>query len=140
MSSIRSGNPGATRACPHCKETILESASVCPACRHHVRFASAGPSPGLGNTNTSTGSSAQNAEPLESPVITALKIEGSIRQPADVAAWEYSVVVSIKNEQGKEIARKLIGVGAMAPEELRTFNLSVEVVPSKGKGATKTRH
>ena len=125
MSNIRSGNPGATRACPHCKETILESASVCPACKHHVRFASATPS-------------GQAAAEAEAPAITALKIEGSIKQPADVTAWEYSVVVSIKNEQGKEVARKLIGVGAMAPEELRTFTLSVEVTPKgKGKG---TRH
>ena len=127
MSNIRSGSPGATRACPHCKETILESASVCPQCRHHVRFAGAG-------------GTAPGAEALESPAITALKIEGSIKQPADVAAWEYSVVVSIKNEQGKEIARKLIGVGAMAPNEVRAFNLSVEVVPRQGKGSTKTRH
>ena len=126
MSNIRSGNPGATRACPHCKETILESASVCPACKHHVRFAGAG--------------SAAGAAASESPAISALKIEGSIKQPADVASWEYSVVVSITNEQGKEIARKLIGVGAMAPEELRTFTLSVEVVPSKGRGPVKTRH
>ena len=126
MSNIRPGNPGATRACPHCKETILESASVCPACKHHVRFAGAG--------------SAAGAAASELPAISALKIEGSIKQPADVASWEYSVVVSITNEQGKEIARKLIGVGAMAPEELRTFTLSVEVVPSKGKGPVKTRH
>lgn len=118
MSNLRPGSPGATRACPHCKEVILESASVCPACKHHVRFAGAG--------GAAAGSEAE-------PALTALKIEGSIRQPTDVAAWEYSVVVSIKNEQGKEIARKLIGVGAMAPDELRTFNLSVEVVPSKGK-------
>lgn len=128
MSNIRPGNPGATRACPHCKETILESASVCPACKHHVRFAGAAPGASAG------------AAAVESPAITALKIEGSIKQPADVSAWEYSVVVSIKNEQGKEIGRKLIGVGAMAPEELRTFTLSVEVVPSKGKGPVKTRH
>lgn len=128
MSNIRPGNPGATRACPHCKETILESASVCPACKHHVRFA--GGAPGSGTSSA----------PAELPAITALKIEGSIKQPADVSAWEYSVVVSIKNEQGKEIGRKLIGVGAMAPEELRTFTLSVEVVPSKGKGPVKTRH
>src|SRR5688572_1550241 len=126
MSNIRPGSPGATRACPHCKETILESASVCPACKHHVRFAGAG--------------SAAGAAAAESPAISALKIEGSIKQPADVASWEYSVVVSITNEQGKEIARKLIGVGAMAPEELRTFTLSVEVVPAKGKGPLKTRH
>lgn len=126
MSNIRPGNPGATRACPHCKETILESASVCPGCKHHVRFAGAG--------------SAAGAAASEAPAISALKIEGSIKQPADVASWEYSVVVSITNEQGKEIARKLIGVGAMAPEELRTFTLSVEVVPSKGKGPVRTRH
>lgn len=130
MSNIRSGSPGATRACPHCKETILESASVCPGCRHHVRFASGG---------TGTGGSV-SAESAEAPPLTALRIEGSIRQPADTAAWEYSVVVSIKNEQGKEIARKLIGVGAMAPDEMRSFNLSVEVVPSKGKPGKGTRH
>jgi hypothetical protein len=80
------------------------------------------------------------ASATEAEVITALKIEGSIRQPADTSSWEYSVVVSIRNEAGKEIARKLIGVGAMAPDELRTFNLSVEVVPSKGKPGGKTRH
>ena len=118
MSNVRSGSPGATRACPHCKESILESAAVCPQCKHHVRFAGAG-------------GAAPGTE--QEAALTALKIEGSIRQPADVAAWEYSVVVSIRNESGKEIARKLIGVGAMAPDELRTFNLSVEVVPSKGK-------
>jgi hypothetical protein len=118
VSNARPGSPGATRACPHCKEVILESASVCPACKHHVRFAG-------------TGGAAAGLE--AEPALTALRIEGSIRQPADVAAWEYSVVVSIRNESGKEIARKLIGVGAMAPDELRTFNLSVEVVPSKGK-------
>ena len=127
MSNTRPGSPGATRACPHCKETILESASVCPGCKHHVRFA-----------GTASGTGAIEAS--DAQAITALKIEGSIRQPADVAAWEYSVVVSIRNEQGKEIGRKLIGVGAMAPDELRTFNLSVEVVPMKGKPGKGTRH
>ena len=38
MSSARPGSAGATRACPHCRETILESASVCPACRKFLRF------------------------------------------------------------------------------------------------------
>lgn len=123
MSAIRPGSPGATRACPHCKETILESAAVCPACRHHVRFA-------------------EGASASDEPNITALRIEGSIRQPADVAAWEYSVVVSIRNDRGEEIGRKLIGVGAMAPNEQRTFTLAVEIVPSKGKRTGKggTRH
>lgn len=123
MSAIRPGSPGATRSCPHCKEVILESAAVCPACRHHVRWA-------------------EGAAPSDAPNITALRIEGSIRQPEDVAAWEYSVVVSIKNDRGEEIGRKLIGVGAMAPNELRTFTLAVEIVPSKGKRGGKggTRH
>ena len=85
-----------------------------------------------------TGSTAPGAE--AEPALTALRIEGSIRQPADVGSWEYSVVVSIRNEAGKEIGRKLIGVGAMAPDELRTFNLSVEVVPRQGKGPVKIRH
>ena len=118
MSAIRPGNPGATRACPHCKETILESASVCPACRHHVKFA-------------------EGASVADAANITALRIEGSIRQPADVAAWEYSVVVSIKNDRGEEIGRKLIGVGAMNPNEQRTFTLSVEAVSAKAKVPSK---
>lgn len=125
MSTIRPGSPGATRACPHCKETILESATVCPACRHHIRF------------------DADALVPDESAP-SPLRIEGSIRQPADVTAWEYSVVVTIRNDRGDEIARKLIGVGAMAPNEQRTFSLTVEVIPAKGKGKGKgksgTRH
>ena len=123
MSSVRPGSPGATRACPHCKEIILESATVCPACRHHLRF---------------------DADVIasEEPALSPLRIEGSIRQPPDVAAWEYSVVVTIRNDRGEEIARKLIGVGAMAPNEQRTFTLAVEVVPAKAKRTMKgsTRH
>lgn len=122
MSSARPGSPGATRACPHCRETILESAAVCPSCRHHLRF-DAGPTADTG-------------------ALTALRVEGSIRQPADAGSSEYSVVVSIRNDRGEEIARKLIGVGAMNANEQRTFTLAVEVVPAKGKAAGKssTRH
>ena len=121
MSTPRPGTPGATRACPHCKETILESAAVCPACRHHVRFDAAPEAP-------------------ESDIPSPLRIEGSIRQPADVSAWEYTVVVTIKDDRGVEIARKLIGVGAMAPNEQRSFALSVDIVPAKGKAKARTRH
>ena len=38
MSTARPGTAGATRVCPHCKATILESASVCPPCRRHLRY------------------------------------------------------------------------------------------------------
>ena len=118
MSSVRPGSPGATRECPHCRETILESAGVCPACRHYLRFDA-------------------SAEVSEAPALTPLSIEGSIRHPADGEPWEYTVVVSIRNDCGDEIARKLIGVGAMSANEQRTFTLSVEAVLAKAKGPGK---
>jgi len=123
VSSVRPGNPGATRACPHCRETILESAAVCPQCRHYLRFDAA-------------------VEAPLAPVLTPLCIEGSIRHPADGEPWEYTVVVSIRNDRGEEIAHKLIGVGAMNPNEQRTFTLSVEAVSAKVKTPAKggTRH
>jgi hypothetical protein len=119
----RAGAPGATRTCPHCRETILESAAVCPACRHHLRFEA--PVPGA---------------VIE--VVTPLRVEGSIRNPVGGGPWEYSMVLTIRNERGEEIARRLVGVGAMQPEEQRTFTLSVEMSPSGDKGSAKrgTRH
>jgi hypothetical protein len=123
MSNLRPGSPGATRECPHCRETILESAAVCPSCRHYLRFDA-------------------GAEVPQAPALQPLRIEGSIRHPADGEAWEYTVVVSICNDLGDEIAHKLIGVGAMRPNEQRTFTLLVEAVPAKAKGPGKggTRH
>jgi len=112
MSRVRPGSAGATRQCPHCRETILESAGICPQCRHYLRF-------DAGVTNP------------PAPAITPLRIEGSIRHPADGEPWEYTVVVSIGNDRGEVIAHKLVGVGAMNPNEQRTFTLSVEAVPVK---------
>ncbi len=119
MSGLRPGSPGATRECPHCRETILESAGVCPACRHYLRFDA-------------------NADASQSPVVTPLRIEGSIRHPADGDPWEYTVVVSIRNDRGQEIARKLIGVGALNAQEQCTFTLSVEAVAATGKRSAKS--
>ena len=123
MTAARPGTPGATRSCPHCQETILESAAVCPACRHHLRFASAAPG-------------------SESEALTPLRVEGSIRNPSEGGIWEYSMVLTIRNERGEEIARRIVGVGAIQPEEQRTFSLSVDMVPAIEKGAGKrgTRH
>lgn len=56
-----------------------------------------------------------------------LRVEGTVKHAAAETAWEYSVVVSIRNQEGQEIKRHVIDVGAMQPEEQRTFNLSVEV-------------
>lgn len=120
MTAPREGTAGATRICPHCRETILESAAVCPACRHHLRFGDAA------------------APPTSAGAITPLKVEGSIRNPADGGAWEYSMVLTIRNERGEEIARRLVGVGAIQNDEQRTFTLSVEMAPSTG--GKRTRH
>lgn len=115
MSTVRQGPAGTTRSCPHCRAIILESASVCPSCRHHLRF-----DPGA----------AQRAEPSLVP----LKVEGNITHPAVGEPWEYSVMVSIRNEKGEEVTRKVVGVGALQPSEQRTFVMAVEVfIPSDSK-------
>jgi hypothetical protein len=113
--NARVGSPGKTRVCPHCKTTILESASVCPGCQHHLRF----------DRNANVESRAQ-------PTFSALRVEGAIRNPEGGEAWEYSVVVSIRNDRGEEIARKVVGVGALDARESRTVSLSVEVFTPRG--------
>ena len=117
MTHIGAGTAGATRTCPHCRETILESAEVCPACNHRLRYG--GPAAELG----------------AAAALTPLRVEGSFRNP-DSGAWEYSMVLTIRNERGEEIARRLVGVGAMQPGEQRSFTLSVEMNP----GGKRTRH
>jgi hypothetical protein len=107
--------PGKTRICPHCKATILESASVCPGCHHHLRF----------DPNAIVESRAQ-------PTFSALRVEGAFRNPEGVDSWEYSVVVSIRNDRGEEVARKVVGVGALDPRETRTVTLSVDVFAPSG--------
>ncbi|MCL4865326.1 MAG: hypothetical protein KJZ47_05490 [Gemmatimonadales bacterium] len=108
MSTARTGVAGSTRTCPHCRAVILESSSVCPSCRHHLRF---DPSAAKGTTRTET----------------ALSVEGTIRHPPGAPPWEYAVVVAIRNARGEEVARQVVGVGALQPSDERVFSLSVEV-------------
>ncbi len=114
--NARPGAAGATRTCPHCKTTILESASICPSCRHYLRFDAA--------EAASTASGSVEAT-------TALQVEGTIRHPSDGGAWEYCVVLTIRDDEGNEVAHQVVGVGAMHPGEERTFSLAVEVVATK---------
>jgi len=111
MSTARPGVPGTTRTCPHCRAVILESATSCPSCRHHLRF-----------------------DPLAGEraarVVTALKVEGVLRQPAEAPPAEYAVVVTIRNAKGEEVARQVIGVGALHPQDQRTVSLAVELFPT----------
>jgi len=125
----RPGEPGATRNCPHCREVILESAAVCPACQHHVRFEQ----PAAAPYDRAAVARAKQAT-------TPLRVEGSIRNPADGGAHEYSMVLTIRNERGEEIVRRLVGVGALQPDEQRTFTLSVEMTAAPEKNEGKRRH
>lgn len=109
------GTIGRTRVCPHCKATILESAPVCPQCRHHLRF-----------VPVSASASKQEG-------FCALRVEGTLEHPAHGGGWEYSVVLSIRNERGEEVSRQVVGVGALRPTESRTFTLAVEVHAPGGK-------
>ena len=114
MSTARVTTPGKTRTCPHCRSEILESATVCPACRHHLRF-----------------------EPVDRvvPGFSALSVDGTIRHPGG-EAWEYTVVVSVRNEKGEEVTRKAVNVGALSGREQRSFSVSVDVtVPGASKPA-----
>ncbi len=122
MSTPRPGTAGATRSCPHCKTTILESASVCPACKHHLRFDEA----------------AAVAQRMAETIVP-LHVQGTVRHPPEGPAWEYTVVLTIRNDRGVEIARHVAGVGAMQANEERTFTLSVEAVPRNDLKAPRGR-
>ncbi len=113
MSTARTlSPPGKTRVCPHCKSVILDSANICPACRHHLRFG-------------------QKAEQGAVQKQAAFHVEGIIRPPAGMQHSEYSVVVSIRDEHGQEIKRQVVDVGVMEADDQRTFGLSVEVSPAR---------
>jgi hypothetical protein len=107
VSTVRRTPAGATRTCPHCRAVILQSMTACPSCRKHLRFA-----PGADAVL---------------PTITPLRVEGSIRHPDSGEAWEYAVIVTITNDRGEEVARHLVGVGALQPGELRNFTCAVEM-------------
>ena len=115
MSTSRVALTGKTRSCPHCKATILESSSVCPACQHHLRF-----------------DPKAIVERRLQPAFSALRVEGGFKHPAGGEPWEYAVVVSIRNDRGEELARKVVGVGALAPNEGRQVMVSVDVFTATG--------
>ena len=71
------------------------------------------------------------------PSFSALALEGAVKHPNVGQAWEYSVLVSIKNEKGEEVARQVVNVGALEPGEQRSFTFSVDVfVPGEAKATT----
>jgi hypothetical protein len=114
VALARSAPLGATRACPHCKATVLQSADICPGCQHHLRF------------NASGADEAKN--------VTAMRMEGTIHHPVRDEQCEYCVVIAITNERGEKIARHVVGVGALQANERHKYTFSVDLIPSRGGG------
>ncbi|HUX73047.1 MAG TPA: hypothetical protein VMV25_04040 [Steroidobacteraceae bacterium] len=110
MSVARQSSLGAVRTCPHCKATVLASASVCPSCQHHLRFNAA----------------AAQAQPAGR---SAMRIEGTIAPGRADGNCEYCVVVQISNQHGEKIARQVVGVGALQPGERHSYSFSVDLIP-----------
>jgi hypothetical protein len=121
MSSLRSGSPGATRVCPHCKATVLETAAICPGCRHHLRF------------------SAEASQSTVDEGYCALSVDGSIAHKVSSEPCEYFVVLDIRNERGEQLARQVVGVGVLQAGELRHLNVSVGMRPVRAQSATRSQ-
>jgi len=111
-AAARPVSAGKTRVCPHCKAVVLESLSVCPGCRHHLRF------------------DAEAAQRQEA-AIRAFEVAGQVCHPPGEDPCEYSIVVTVRNEKGQQIARQLVAVGALSGGEHCTVELAVEVLPTR---------
>lgn len=109
MATPHFSSPGETRRCPHCHATILRSAPVCPTCQRHLHF------------------DAVSTERLAALSFCPLHLETTIRHPDSEEPWEYSIVVLVKDEQGKIITRHAAAVGALSAGDTRTFAVRVEV-------------
>ncbi len=108
MSNGGQGLAGKTRTCPHCRATILQSATICPICRKSLRWE-------------------PHTAKHKAPGFSALTVEGTIKHPPNEPVWEYTMLLSIRNDKGEEIARQMVGVGTLGSDEHRTFTLTVEV-------------
>ncbi len=108
MSNGSGSASAKTRVCPHCRATILQSASVCPICRKSLRWE-------------------PHTAKHKPTGFSALHVEGSITHPTGGENWEYMVLITVKNEKGEEVSRHMVDVGALGANDKRVFDLSVEV-------------
>jgi hypothetical protein len=121
MSVIRPGSPGATRVCPHCKATVLESAAVCPGCKHHLRF----------------GGTHHALEAGEG--YCALSVDGTIAHTQASEPCEYCVVLEVRDDKGEQLTRQVVGVGVLQTGERRRLNVLVEMLPVRTSAAAKSQ-
>jgi hypothetical protein len=104
-----SSTAGESRACPHCKTTILKSATSCPICRHMLRANSIG------------------FESRSKPTSCPLFVEGTLGHPGAGEPLEYQVLMEVRDDAGKVLSRQIMGIGAVHPAEKRIFSLRVEM-------------
>src|SRR5215207_4052235 len=112
---------GATRTCPHCRATILESAVICPGCKHHLRF----------DKDARIAAAAA--------VKTAWQVEGTLDAERMDAASEYAILVVVRNERNEEVARQVVNVRALQGAERRTFTLSIEMSEPRPTSSLRRR-
>lgn len=60
-----------------------------------------------------------------------LRVEGMLVPPAD-QTLEYTMVVTIRDERGEEVAHHVVGVGALRPGEERHFAVAVQLTQPGG--------
>ena len=121
MIAARPGQLGSTRVCPHCKATILESAIVCPGCKHHLRF------------GTDAAALAAQAQRV------AWQVEGNLKPDNPDGGSEYCIVIAVRNEKNEEIARQIVNVGSLLGDQRRSFTLSIETFAPRTIVPTKRR-
>jgi hypothetical protein len=98
---------------------VLESAAVCPGCRHHLRF------------NTGSG------QQVPDDAYCALNVDGTITHKVTYESCEYCVVLDIRNERGEQVVRHVVGVGLLQPGEKRRVSVTVDLVPVRAQLAAK---
>lgn len=100
---------GESRTCPHCKQKILKSAAACPVCQHFLRF------------------EAVRGDRKPRPSAQPLRLEWTVGDPFATRSCEYSVMLALHDEERGEISRQVVTVGALAPSQVRTFKIWVEI-------------
>jgi hypothetical protein len=98
---------------------VLETAAICPGCRHHLRF------------------SAEATQAAADEGYCALSVDGSIAHKVSSEPCEYFVVLDIRDERGVQLARQVVGVGVLQPGELRHLHMSVGMRPVRAQVAAR---
>jgi hypothetical protein len=100
---------------------VLESAAVCPGCKHHLRF---------GGTNHA----------LEAGEgYCALSVDGTIAHTKASEPCEYCVVLDVRDDRGEQLTRQVVGVGVLQSGERRRLNVTVEMLPVRSAAALKSQ-